>query len=402
VYSTTTTIARRIAAFAFGLTAVLTLSPAAAQETVTLRSAPPDPAAVVLTPIAEDFTRPIYLTHAGDGSGRLFVVEQGGRIWTLNSGARGDTPFLDISALVSQEATRQNGYTERGLLGLAFHPKYAENGLFFVNYTDTTGTTVVARYSVRADDANAADPASAVEILRVEQPFPNHNGGHMEFGPDGYLYISLGDGGSGGDPLNEGQNLAGLLGSILRIDVDVAEGEGYAVPADNPFVGRTDAAPEIWAYGVRNVWRFSFDRETGDMYAADVGQNAWEEVNFIPAGQGGVNLGWNVYEATHPFSGAAGTSDMVMPIAEYAHNLGISVTGGYVYRGTAIPDWQGAYIYGDFGSGILWAAWRDSTGTWTDDLLMDTDHTISSFGQDEAGELYLVDYNGSIFQFAPG
>ncbi|MDZ4769455.1 MAG: PQQ-dependent sugar dehydrogenase [Chloroflexota bacterium] len=373
-----------------------------AQDSTVLRDAAPDPNAASLVEVADGFTRPIYLTHAGDDSARLFVVEQGGKIWILDQDTRLDQPFLDISDQISQEAVNVQGYTERGLLGLAFHPQYAENGLFFVNYTDdNAGTTIVARYNVSTDDANRADPSSAVEIMRVEQPFPNHNGGHIAFGADGYLYISFGDGGSGGDPFDNGQDLTTLLGSIARIDIDVPDGEGYAVPADNPFVGRADASPEIWVYGVRNVWRFSFDAATGDLYAADVGQNAWEEVNFIPAGQGGVNLGWNVYEGTHPFSGAAGSADMVMPIAEYSHTLGISVTGGYVYRGDAIPDWQGAYLYGDFGSGIMWSAYRDSAGEWADTLLLDTGHSISSFGEDQAGELYLVDYSGSVYRFGP-
>ncbi|MBK8021634.1 MAG: PQQ-dependent sugar dehydrogenase [Chloroflexi bacterium] len=364
-----------------------------------MRAAPPDPAMAALSEVASGFVRPIYVTPAGDDSGRLFVVEQGGKIWILAQGARFDTPFLDVSQKVSQEAVSPNGYTERGLLGLAFHPDYAVNGLFYVNYTDRGGATVVERYEVSGGNAHVADPESAFPILRIDQPYPNHNGGHMAFAPDGYLYISVGDGGAGGDPQGNGQNLNTLLGNILRIDVNVPEGERYAVPPDNPFVGRSDAQSEIWLYGLRNAWRFSFDRENGDMYVADVGQNQWEEVNYIPAGQGGLNLGWNIYEGSHPYSGSPAPADMVLPIAEYPHSQGISVTGGYVYRGEAIPDWQGVYVYGDFGSGTVWGAYRESEDQWRDLVLTNSGHTISSFGEGERGELYLVDYNGTIYEF---
>ena len=251
-----------------------------------------------LESFASGFTRPLYVTHAGDGSGRLFVVEQGGMIWVLQDGQQLDTPFLDVSDRVSPEALG-SGYSERGLLGLAFHPNYAENGVFFINYTDRNGTSVTSRFSVSADDPNVADAASEEQLLMVEQPFANHNGGHLAFGPDGYLYLALGDGGSGGDPQNNAQNLSTLLGTILRLDVDADE--GYAIPDDNPFVAQDDARPEIWAWGLRNPWRFSFDRETGDLYIADVGQNEWEEVNFQPASSpGGENYGWNPYEGS-PF-----------------------------------------------------------------------------------------------------
>lgn len=354
-----------------------------------------------LEPVADGFTRPLLVTHAGDGSGRLFVVEQGGVIWVLENGQRLDTPFLDVTDRVSPEA-RSSSYTERGLLGLAFHPDYAENGVFFINYTDRTGTSITSRYHVSADDPNRADPASEEQILVVEQPYANHNGGHLAFGPDGYLYLALGDGGSGGDPQGHAQNLRTLLGTILRLDVNTAE--GYAIPADNPFVNREDARPEIWAWGLRNPWRFSFDRETGDLYIADVGQNAWEEVNFQPASSpGGENYGWSAYEGAQIYSGRAPASDVVMPIAQYSHSGtgGCSVTGGHVYRGEAIPDLVGTYFYGDWCTGTIWAASQNADGSWNARPVLESGLSISSFGEDEAGELYVVDYDGAILRFVP-
>lgn len=370
----------------------------------TARTAPPDPNAFELMPVVENLTRALYVTHAADGSGRMFVMQQNGVISVVEDDAALPTPFLDVSALISQDAVG-NGYTERGLLGLAFHPDFENNGEFFINYTEaTTHDTIVARYTV-SNDPNVADEASGEILFRTAQPFANHNGGHIEFGPDGYLYISLGDGGSANDPLNNGQQTDTLLGTILRVDVD--SGMPYGIPADNPFVGNDAVLDEIWAYGLRNVWRFSFDRATGDMYMGDVGQNRWEEINFQLAGQGGQNYGWNVFEATHPFSGAAAPADAVMPVAEYQHINGhCSVTGGYVYRGEAVPALEGAYVYGDFCSGQLWSAYRDNSGTWQANLLVDTPYTISSFGEDEAGELYLVHYGdgrtaGQVLRFTP-
>ncbi|MEM6527803.1 MAG: PQQ-dependent sugar dehydrogenase, partial [Chloroflexota bacterium] len=243
-----------------------------------------------------------------------------------------------------------------------------------------------------------------VAMIRI-QAQEGEEGGHIDFDPDGFLYISVGDGGSAGDPLNSGQQPDTLLGTLLRIDVD--SGLPYAIPESNPFVGSTFGAEEVWAYGLRNVWRFSFDRTTGDMYMGDVGQNRWEEVNYQPAGQGGQNYGWNIMEGTNPFSGAAIPADLTGPIAEYQHiNGNCSVTGGYVYRGEAIPTLQGAYIYGDYCSGQVWAAYRDASGVWQSDLLIDTDFTISSFGEDESGELYMIHYGSSripaqVLRFAP-
>ncbi len=343
-----------------------------------------DPNDYVLSQIAEGFVEPVFLTHAGDA--RLFIVEQPGTIRLIENGRIRPTPFLDIRQRVNDRAN------EQGLLGLAFHPRYAENGYFFVNYTDAEGDTVIARYSVTSDP-NRADPASEKIILRLEQPYANHNGGDLAFGPDGYLYLALGDGGSGGDPENRAQNLRSLLGKLLRLDVD--NGDPYAIPADNPFVTRGEVRPEIWAYGLRNPWRFSFDRASGDLYIADVGQNAYEEVNFQPAGSaGGENYGWRYFEGTHTFRDAASAPpDVVPPIAEYGRDDGCSVTGGYVYRGAALPELAGVYLFGDYCSGLIWSLQRLG-GAWQRATFGDTDFNISSFGEDAVGELYVLDHRG--------
>lgn len=374
--------------FVFGLTFVF------AQDTATIRATPPDPANVQLVEVVGGFRRPLYVTGAGDVSGRLFIVEQFGQIHVYQNGALLPAPFLDVSSLIS---TRGN---EQGLLGLAFHPDYAANGAFYINYTDVRGDTAVVRYTVSQDNPDVADPASAQIILQIDQPFGNHNGGHLVFGPDGYLYIGMGDGGSGGDPQGNAQNPATLLGKMLRIDVN--GGEPYGIPADNPFVNDASYAPEIWALGLRNPWRYSFDRATGDLYVADVGQNVWEEVNFVPASSsGGENYGWNFLEGTHPFSGAATPEGLMMPFFEYSHREGgCSVTGGYVYRGQAVPDLQGVYLFGDYCSGIIWASYRDQAGNWQTNPFLQFDDTISSFGEDEQGELYLVSHGGTVFKFA--
>jgi len=352
-----------------------------------------------LEQVDKGFVRPLFLTHAPaqpNEAERLFILEQGGRISLLQAGQR--SLFLDISERVSSSANSPN-YSEQGLLGLAFHPNYAENRVFFLNYTDRSGGTVIARYRASADGLQA-DPASEEVLFTLVQPFANHNGGHMAFGPDGYLYVSLGDGGAANDPLGAGQNLSLLLGKILRLEVD-AEGP-YRIPADNPFVADETAADEIWAYGVRNVWRFSFDRLSGDLYLGDVGQNRYEEINFQAASStGGENYGWNAYEASAVFSGA-GAANAIAPILEYEHSAdnGCSVTGGYVYRGQAIPELAGRYIYGDFCSGRIWMGWREGAA-WRSDILMDSGLQISSFGEDAAGELYVVDYGGAVYRLVP-
>lgn len=363
------------------------------------REAAPQASAVQMQTVATGFNRPLYVTHAGDGSGRLFVVEQGGLIRVIQGGAILPQPFLDVSSLLTWDVAT-GAYTERGLLGLAFHPDYAENGRFFINYTDRDGATVVAEYRVSAASPNQADPASARILFTHPQPFPNHNGGHMSFGPDGYLYISLGDGGSANDPLNAGQDTSTLLGTLLRIDID---GDlPYGIPDDNPFVEGADGQPEIWAYGLRNVWRFSFDRATGDLYMGDVGQNQWEEINFEPADSpGGNNYGWNLFEASHVFRSGGNRDAVVMPIAEYNHSNGCSITGGYVYRGQALPELEGAYFYSDWCSGLIWTAYRDEAGNWQAPVFMNSDYRVASFGEDESGELYIVDYDGAILRFVP-
>ena len=367
------------------------------QEALISRDAAPKAADIAFSEFASGFNRPLYLTHAGDGSERIFVLEQTGRVWIITDGLRSQQPFLDLSDSITATANRT--YSEQGLLGLAFHPDYAENGRFFVNYTDRSGGTVVARFQVSLDDPDLADAASGQIIFQLAQPFANHNGGHIDFGPDGYLYITLGDGGSANDPLGAGQNRRLLLGSIMRIDVDGAL--PYAIPPDNPFVGDDSALDEIWAYGLRNVWRFSFDRATGDMYLADVGQNLLEEVNFQPAdSSGGENYGWNVWEGTNPFAGGDAVGH-VPPVFEYRHTLGCSVTGGYVYRGSAMPQLEAVYIFGDYCTGRIWAMYRDGDLNWHTNELANTGWPISSFGEDEAGEIYLVDYSGTIYRIDP-
>ncbi len=361
-------------------------------------TAPPDASKVKLTQIVDNLFHPLAMVGAGDGTDRLFIVEQNGKIRVIQDNKLLTAPFLDIHSMVSPSA-QGAGYSEQGLLSLAFSPNYKTDGLFYVDYTDVNGNSVVARYKVSASDPNVADPSSAVTILTQKQPYPNHNGGQLAFGPDGDLYIGFGDGGSEGDPQGNGQNLGTWLGKILRIDVS---GDKYAVPKDNPFVNQQGALPEIWAYGLRNPWRFSFDRQTGDLYIGDVGQDQWEEVDFQPAGdKGGENYGWNLYEATHPYSGAAAPANLTMPVTEYSHQVGIAVMGGYVYRGTKIPALDGYYFYGDYGTGTVWSLYRDAGGQWQNTVFMKNVGPISAFGQDDEGELYLVNYGGYVSRFDP-
>jgi Glucose/sorbosone dehydrogenases len=278
---------------------------------------------IALELIADGFTRPLYVTGAGDGSGRLFVVEQPGTIWIVRNGQRLEEPFLDIVAQVGSQAN------EQGLLSIAFSPDYARDGQFFINYTDREGDTVVARYQV-ADDPDQADVNSARTILMIEQPAANHNGGLLKFGPDGYLYIGTGDGGRAGDPWNNAQNRGVLLGKLLRIDVmNVADDQLYAIPADNPLIDEPDMRPEIWAWGLRNPWRFAFDRVTDDLYIADVGQNQYEEVHIQPAGSaGGANYGWNIMEGATCYNASeCDQTGLEQPVIVYSHALGCSITG---------------------------------------------------------------------------
>ncbi|MGD8632414.1 MAG: PQQ-dependent sugar dehydrogenase [Anaerolineales bacterium] len=338
------------------------------------------------TKITDGLRNPLGLENAGDE--RLFILEQRGVIWIYTQGALLEEPLLDIRDKVTTQGS------EQGLLGLVFHPDYADNGYFFINYTDRRGDTVISRFQVSAN-ANRADPQGEEKLLQIAQPYRNHNGGDLAFGPDGYLYIATGDGGSGGDPEGNAQNVNTLLGKILRIDVD--SGDPYAVPADNFDQGRG----EIWAYGLRNPWRIHFDAATGDLYIADVGQNQWEEVNYQPVGaQAGWNFGWDIREGTHAFE--PGQADnLVDPVAEYSHQMGISVTGGVVVRDPRLPDWQGVYLYGDFGSGIIWGLLRLPDGGWANTQLWDTDARIASFGQDQEGRVYLVDFGGRVLRLDP-
>ena len=341
--------------------------------------------------VADGFDQPVQVVDPGDGSGRLFVVEQPGRIRIVRDGQVVPEPFLDISDLVGCCG-------ERGLLSVAFHPDYANNGDVFVDYTDRNGDTVVARYQVSTTDPNRADPASAETILSVDQPAANHNGGLLLFGPkDGYLYIGLGDGGGGNG--QNGQDLSTLLGKILRIDVDrPAGGLPYAIPPDNPFVDQPGARPEIWALGLRNPWRFSFDRVTGDLWIGDVGSATYEEVNYQPAASpGGENYGWDLMEGT-ACRAEGGCDAFVAPVSGFDRDEGCVVTGGYVYRGSAMPDLHGVYLFADYCSGRVWGLVRDASNAWTRLGPVETGLRISSFGEDATGELYVVDIQGAIYR----
>ena len=368
--------------------------------------------------VASNLDHVVFATYAPSDYTRLFIVEKQGRIKVLNlkTGVVNATLFLNIDGLVGGGLSTND---ERGLLGLAFHPGYQNNGFFYVDYTDNSGRTTIRRYSV-SGDPEVADPASGVTLLSIFQPFVNHNGGWIGFGPnDGYLYISMGDGGSGGDPGNRAQDITNqLLGKMLRIDVDGDNGPGgnYGIPPDNPFVDKV-GDDEIWAYGLRNPWRSSFDRATGDLYIADVGQNAWEEIDFQPANStGGENYGWRCYEGDHPFNtgGCPPAGTMVFPIHEYSHAFGFSITGGYVYRGCAIPTLDGTYFFADYVSARLWSFTYDGNNVlnFTEvsaELSPSSDgfiiNQISSFGEDALGELYIVDQgfgtSGQVFKIIP-
>jgi glucose/arabinose dehydrogenase len=359
-------------------------------------------AAVRLVGVASGLHSPDYVTTANDGTGRLFIVEQTGKIRVLKSGHLLSTPFLDISNLISTGG-------ERGLLGLAFHPNYKVNGLFFVDYTNTSGDTVIARYRASSTNRDVAVKASARTIIQIGQPYANHNGGMITFGPDGYLYIGMGDGGGSGDPGNRAQNLNSLLGKMLRINVNGSVGRRrYLIPTSNPYVGRT-GLDQIWSSGLRNPWRFSFDRQTGDLWIGDVGQDRYEEidrgkVSSTSTSRGrGANYGWPQLEGSHCYIPATGCvrTGKVMPTIEYSHADGCAVIGGYVYRGAAIASLRGKYIFGDLCSGKIWTYPAGASPPVGRTLLMDTTLTISSFGQDQNGELYVVALGGSVYKLVP-
>lgn len=345
---------------------------------------------IVLTEVATGLEAPAHVAHAGDGSGRVFFVEQRGRIRIWKDGVLDPVPFLDITDRVLYGG-------ERGLLSVAFPPGFAEKQYFYVNYTRTNGgPSVVARFFVSAGDPDVADAGSEERLLTVPQPFSNHNGGQMAFSPvDGHLYVGLGDGGSGNDPLNASQNKTNLLGKILRLEVEPANGATYAVPTNNPFVGNPAYRPEIWALGLRNPWRFSFDRLTGDLYIADVGQSEWEEINVQAAGSsGGENYGWRIMEGLHCTGlDPCDTNGLTLPAWEYDHTLGCSVSGGEVYRGKVWSPMYGTYLYADYCSGRIWGL-KQAAGVWTQAQIEDAPFNVTTFGSDEYGELYLSDYNG--------
>lgn len=357
----------------------------------------PDPASVSLKiePAYPklSFDQPLYYTVSNDAGSDVYVVERTGRIkvYTDSPDTESAEVFLDISNLVNHRGQ------EQGLLGLAFHPDYIRNGYFYVNYT-SRDNTVIARYTRQKGNDRAADPNSGLILLSFQQPYANHNGGHLAFGPDGYLYIATGDGGSGGDPQNNAQNPTNLLGKILRIDVDHTSDEtAYGIPVDNPFVGNSQGyRPEIYAYGLRNPWRFSFDNQ-GRLWAADVGQDKIEEIDLIVKGG---NYGWRLKEGTRDYKMADGIdlSSLIPPVWEYDHSQGQSVTGGYVYEGNQIPALQGAYIYGDFISGRIWALWIDDKQTVHNELILETDLKIASFGINANKELLIADLRGKIYR----
>ncbi|OGU42064.1 MAG: hypothetical protein A2315_10695 [Ignavibacteria bacterium RIFOXYB2_FULL_35_12] len=344
------------------------------------------------------FSGPLDLQNAGDGTDRIFVVEQSGKIYVFenNTGVTVKKKFLDITDSVSSGG-------EMGLLGLAFHPNYENNGYFYVNYTKSSPyrRTLIVRFQVSNANPDSADRSSSKILMEIAQPFSNHNGGQLAFGPDGYLYIALGDGGSGGDPQGNAQNKSSLLGKLLRIDVDQTQGSiNYAIPLNNPFKNNTQGfKEEIYAYGLRNPWRFSFDSPTGRLWCADVGQNAWEEIDLIVKGG---NYGWRCYEGNHNYdlSGCTDTN-YIFPVWEYSHSDGVSITGGYVYRGPNLPDLYGKYIYGDFGTRKIWALTYDGINPPTNKLLLTSSVSIASFGVDINNELYVVGYNGIIYRFTP-
>ena len=352
-----------------------------------------------LTDVVSGLSSPLAVTNATDGSGRLFVLEQTGAVRIVKDGTLVPTPFINLSPFVS-------GGGEQGLLGLAFHPSYETNGKLYVSYTDLGGTSLIREFRASASDPDRADTSTGRTLMRVKQPYENHNGGHIAFGPDGFLYIGFGDGGSGGDPGNRAQSRTTLLGKVLRIDVNRRTGIlAYGIPSTNPYVGRS-GLDQIWAYGLRNPWGFSFDRATGDLWIGDVGQGSWEEVDRALAVRGrnagrALNFGWRVMEGTHCFRPSSGCvrTGKTPPLTEYGHSAGrCSITGGNVYRGKAYPDLVGAYLFGDYCSGEIWYVDRGAPRGSAPRLALDTDLSITSFGEDQAGELYLTDAGGALYR----
>jgi glucose/arabinose dehydrogenase len=354
-------------------------------------SGPPADVSLRVVEVASGLSNPLYLTAPANDT-RLFVVEQAGRVRIIKNGVLLPQPFLDITARVSSGG-------ERGLLSIAFHPRYATTGYLYASYTDLAGDTSIERYSVSPTNPDAADPASAQVVLSVTQPFANHNGGLVVFGPDGMFYVGLGDGGGSGDPQNNGQSRGTLLGKLLRLDVD--GGTPYAIPAGNPFIGEAGSRGEIWALGLRNPWRFAFDRVAGLLYVADVGQNAWEEISVVGANRPGVNYGWRILEGTHCYAAATcNAQGLEPPAVEYSHDQGAcSVTGGAPYRGSLLPGAVGHYFYSDYCAGFL-RSFRYENGRAVDQRSWDVGAlgAVSSFGEDANGELYVLSRNGRAYR----
>jgi glucose/arabinose dehydrogenase len=356
----------------------------------------PGSISITLSLVKSGFSSPVLVTGAGDGSGRLFVVEQTGRIKIIKNGTVLTTPFLDVHDSISTGG-------ERGLLGLAFHPNFETNRKLYINRTLPNGNTAITEFRV-GSNPDRVRMSSSRRILTISQPYDNHNGGGMAFGPDGYLYIGMGDGGSGGDPGNRAQSLKSLLGKMLRIDINATSGSHeYRIPSSNPYVGRS-GRNEIWSRGLRNPWRWSFDRSTGSLWIGDVGQDRYEEIDTAVKTSHrpgyGRNYGWRVMEGRHCYNPPSGCNKdgKIKPLVEYSHSYGCAVTGGYVYRGAAYSMLRGGYFFGDYCSGIIWAISANADYPASRTRLLDTDLSISSFGQDDKGELYVVDHGGQIFK----
>ena len=360
-------------------------------------AASPADARIRLSVRATGLSSPVFVTSARDGTGRMFIVEQTGRILVVDGGVVQRSPFLSITTQVSHGS-------EQGLLGLAFHPGFRTNRKLYVNYTNTAGDTLIREFRTFSGNPNVVDGQTGRTLLKIDQPYANHNGGMLAFGRDGYLYIGMGDGGSGGDPQDRAQNVNSLLGKMLRIDVNgTTSARAYRIPSSNPYVGIT-GRDEIWQKGLRNPWRFSFDRANGNLWIGDVGQNAWEEVDRAIRTSSGpgrkVNWGWDDMEGRHCYEPMTGcrTSGRKLPVAEYSHANGrCAVTGGYVYRGTAIPALVGGYVFADYCSGEIWVISATASSPATKTLLLDTPYQISGFGESNAGELYVLDLNGAMY-----
>jgi len=352
----------------------------------------PLPAGLTMTPVVTGLSNPLYLTAPSNDT-RLFIVEQRGTIRVVKNGTLLPAFYLDIRGKLTSGG-------ERGLLGMAFHPNFAQNGFFFINYTDLNGDTKVERYQA-TPSSDVADANSGTHVLGIPQPFANHNGGHLLFGPDGMLWIGTGDGGSGGDPQGNGQKTTTLLGKMLRVNVNTLP---YTIPSNNPFAGQTANRPEIWGIGLRNPWRYSFDRTTNLLYVADVGQNAWEEIHVVPSTQASVNYGWNTMEGRHCYAATTCTqTGLDIPVIEYGHDGGnCSIAGGFVYRGSAVPGLTGHYLYSDLCTGFL-KSFKYSNGTATDqrDWTVPELGSVLSFGEDANGELYILSANGTVYRIDP-